>query len=92
MNQTFSVNIGENENCFLVDVELLKTEIGWHSDTFLFNLLFQGSFYVYRAEEAGAEHKISQGIPRNRPIKVLVRIYIVKVSIFGNFHASLNLC
>uniref|UniRef100_A0A670IJH9 C2 domain-containing protein n=1 Tax=Podarcis muralis TaxID=64176 RepID=A0A670IJH9_PODMU len=41
---------------------------------------YKGSFYVYRAEEAGAEHKISQGIPRNRPIKVLVRIYIVKAT------------
>ncbi|XP_034979498.2 fer-1-like protein 4 [Zootoca vivipara] len=41
---------------------------------------YKGSFYVYRAEEAGAEHKISQGIPRNRPVKVLVRIYIVKAT------------
>ncbi|XP_061486315.1 fer-1-like protein 4 [Rhineura floridana] len=41
---------------------------------------YKGSFYVYRTEEAGAEHKISQGIPRNRPIKVLVRIYIVKAT------------
>uniref|UniRef100_A0A670XR08 C2 domain-containing protein n=1 Tax=Pseudonaja textilis TaxID=8673 RepID=A0A670XR08_PSETE len=41
---------------------------------------YKGSFYVYRAEEAGPEHKISQGIPRNRPIKVLVRIYIVKAT------------
>ncbi|KAF7238942.1 Fer-1-like protein 4, partial [Varanus komodoensis] len=41
---------------------------------------YKGSFYVYRAEEAGTEHKISQGIPRNRPIKVLVRIYIVKAT------------
>uniref|UniRef100_A0A8D0DJR1 C2 domain-containing protein n=1 Tax=Salvator merianae TaxID=96440 RepID=A0A8D0DJR1_SALMN len=41
---------------------------------------YKGSFYVYRAEEAGSEHKISQGIPRNRPIKVLVRIYIVKAT------------
>nr|XP_056700148.1 fer-1-like protein 4 [Euleptes europaea] len=41
---------------------------------------YKGSFYVYRAEEVGAEHKISQGIPRNRPVKVLVRIYIVKAT------------
>uniref|UniRef100_G1KWU1 C2 domain-containing protein n=1 Tax=Anolis carolinensis TaxID=28377 RepID=G1KWU1_ANOCA len=41
---------------------------------------YKGSFLVYRAEEAEAEHKISQGIPRNRPIKVLVRIYIVKAT------------
>ena len=40
----------------------------------------QGSFYVYPTEEAGMEPKVSQGVPRNRPIKVLVRVYIVKVS------------
>ncbi|XP_075757576.1 fer-1-like protein 4 isoform X2 [Pelodiscus sinensis] len=39
---------------------------------------YKGSFLVYPAEEAGPEHKISQGVPRNRPIKVLVRVYIVK--------------
>lgn len=43
----------------------------------------QGSFYVYPSEEAVTEPKISQGIPRNRPIKVLVRVYIVKVSLWG---------
>ncbi|XP_054254903.1 fer-1-like protein 4 [Indicator indicator] len=39
---------------------------------------YKGSFYVYPTEEAGMEPKVSQGIPRNRPIKVLVRVYIVK--------------
>lgn len=39
---------------------------------------YKGSFHVYPAEEAGTEHRVSQGIPRNRPIKVLVRVYIVK--------------
>uniref|UniRef100_A0A674K2Y2 C2 domain-containing protein n=1 Tax=Terrapene triunguis TaxID=2587831 RepID=A0A674K2Y2_9SAUR len=41
---------------------------------------YKGSFFVYPAEEAGTEHKISQGVPRNRPIKVLVRVYIVKAT------------
>ncbi|KFQ66332.1 Fer-1-like 4, partial [Phaethon lepturus] len=39
---------------------------------------YKGSFYVYPTEEAGTEPKVSQGVPRNRPIKVLVRVYIVK--------------
>ncbi|KAM8798098.1 fer-1-like protein 4 [Eudromia elegans] len=41
---------------------------------------YKGSFCVYPTEEAGTEHRISQGIPRNRPIKVLVRVYIVKAT------------
>ncbi|XP_067402968.1 fer-1-like protein 4 [Emydura macquarii macquarii] len=41
---------------------------------------YKGSFFIYPAEEAGTEHKISQGVPRNRPIKVLVRVYIVKAT------------
>ncbi|XP_010215004.1 PREDICTED: fer-1-like protein 4 [Tinamus guttatus] len=41
---------------------------------------YKGSFHVYPTEEAGKEHRISQGIPRNRPIKVLVRVYIVKAT------------
>uniref|UniRef100_A0A8C0FQW1 C2 domain-containing protein n=1 Tax=Bubo bubo TaxID=30461 RepID=A0A8C0FQW1_BUBBB len=41
---------------------------------------YKGSFYVYPTEEAGTEPKVSQGIPRNRPIKVLVRVYIVKAT------------
>ncbi|XP_032930543.1 fer-1-like protein 4 [Catharus ustulatus] len=41
---------------------------------------YKGSFYVYPAEEAVAEPKVSRGIPRNRPIKVLVRVYIVKAT------------
>ncbi|KAI1233270.1 hypothetical protein IHE44_0004437 [Lamprotornis superbus] len=41
---------------------------------------YKGSFYVYPAEEAVTEPKVSQGIPRNRPIKVLVRVYIVKAT------------
>uniref|UniRef100_A0A670XRT4 C2 domain-containing protein n=1 Tax=Pseudonaja textilis TaxID=8673 RepID=A0A670XRT4_PSETE len=59
-----------------------KEELDWWSKYYesLKELNKQGSFYVYRAEEAGPEHKISQGIPRNRPIKVLVRIYIVKAT------------
>ncbi|KAM6242732.1 fer-1-like protein 4 isoform 2-T2 [Spheniscus humboldti] len=41
---------------------------------------YKGSFYVYPTEEAGTEPRISEGIPRNRPIKVLVRVYIVKAT------------
>ncbi|XP_077043465.1 fer-1-like protein 4 [Agelaius phoeniceus] len=41
---------------------------------------YKGSFYVYPSEEAVTEPKVSQGIPRNRPIKVLVRVYIVKAT------------
>uniref|UniRef100_A0A8C0G969 C2 domain-containing protein n=1 Tax=Chelonoidis abingdonii TaxID=106734 RepID=A0A8C0G969_CHEAB len=41
---------------------------------------YKGSFFVYPAEEAGTEHKIAQGVPRNRPVKVLVRVYIVKAT------------
>ncbi|XP_027639538.1 fer-1-like protein 4 isoform X3 [Falco peregrinus] len=41
---------------------------------------YKGSFYVYPTEEAGAKPKVSQGVPRNRPIKVLVRVYIIKAT------------
>ncbi|XP_069727809.1 fer-1-like protein 4 [Phaenicophaeus curvirostris] len=41
---------------------------------------YKGSFYVYPTDEAGVEPKVSQGVPRNRPIKVLVRVYIVKAT------------
>uniref|UniRef100_A0A8C3XGV3 C2 domain-containing protein n=1 Tax=Cyanoderma ruficeps TaxID=181631 RepID=A0A8C3XGV3_9PASS len=41
---------------------------------------YKGSFYVYPTEEAVTEPKVSRGIPRNRPIKVLVRVYIVKAT------------
>ncbi|XP_075624908.1 fer-1-like protein 4 isoform X2 [Balearica regulorum gibbericeps] len=41
---------------------------------------YKGSFYVYPTEEASTEPRVSQGIPRNRPIKVLVRVYIVKAT------------
>uniref|UniRef100_A0A8C5IR11 C2 domain-containing protein n=1 Tax=Junco hyemalis TaxID=40217 RepID=A0A8C5IR11_JUNHY len=41
---------------------------------------YKGSFYVYPSEETVTEPKVSQGIPRNRPIKVLVRVYIVKAT------------
>uniref|UniRef100_A0A8C0AN34 C2 domain-containing protein n=1 Tax=Buteo japonicus TaxID=224669 RepID=A0A8C0AN34_9AVES len=41
---------------------------------------YKGSFYVYPTEEAGTEPKVSQGVPRNRPIKVLVRVYIIKAT------------
>ncbi|XP_075295033.1 fer-1-like protein 4 isoform X2 [Opisthocomus hoazin] len=41
---------------------------------------YKGSFYVYPTEEAGTEPRVSQGVPRNRPIKVLVRVYVVKAT------------
>nr|XP_009914815.1 PREDICTED: fer-1-like protein 4 isoform X6 [Haliaeetus albicilla] len=41
---------------------------------------YKGSFYVYPTEEASTEPKVSQGVPRNRPIKVLVRVYIIKAT------------
>uniref|UniRef100_A0A8C9FHX0 C2 domain-containing protein n=1 Tax=Pavo cristatus TaxID=9049 RepID=A0A8C9FHX0_PAVCR len=41
---------------------------------------YKGSFYVYPSVEAGMEPKVSRGVPRNRPIKVLVRVYIVKAT------------
>ncbi|XP_008945990.1 PREDICTED: fer-1-like protein 4, partial [Merops nubicus] len=41
---------------------------------------YKGSFYVYPTEEAGMEPKVSQGVPRNRPIKVLLRVYIIKAT------------
>ncbi|XP_015420001.1 PREDICTED: fer-1-like protein 4 [Myotis davidii] len=43
---------------------------------------FKGSFLIYPESEAMPffEPKISRGIPQNRPIKLLVRVYVVKVS------------
>ncbi|XP_078093137.1 fer-1-like protein 4 isoform X2 [Mustelus asterias] len=41
---------------------------------------YKGSFRIYPNEEAEADFKILQGIPKNRPIKVLVRVYVVKAT------------
>ncbi|XP_063311821.1 fer-1-like protein 4 [Pelobates fuscus] len=41
---------------------------------------YKGSFYIYPAEQATAEFQIMKGVPRNRPVKVLVRVYIVKAT------------
>ncbi|KAM4691339.1 fer-1-like protein 4 [Rhinophrynus dorsalis] len=41
---------------------------------------YKGSFYIYPAEEATSDFQIMKGVPRNRPVKVLVRIYIVKAT------------
>ncbi|XP_032054281.1 fer-1-like protein 4 [Aythya fuligula] len=41
---------------------------------------YKGSFYVYPTVEASKEPRVSQGVPRNRPIKVLIRVYIVKAT------------
>ncbi|KAM9178029.1 fer-1-like protein 4 [Mergus octosetaceus] len=41
---------------------------------------YKGSFYVYPTVEASKDPRVSQGVPRNRPIKVLIRVYIVKAT------------
>ncbi|MEE6515328.1 hypothetical protein FKM82_023980 [Ascaphus truei] len=41
---------------------------------------YKGSFYIYPAEEATPEFQIMRGVPRNRPVKVLVRVYIIKAT------------
>ncbi|KAG8446273.1 hypothetical protein GDO86_013923 [Hymenochirus boettgeri] len=41
---------------------------------------YKGSFYIYPAEDATSEFQIMKGVPRNRPVKVLVRIYIIKAT------------
>ncbi|XP_069863932.1 fer-1-like protein 4 [Dipodomys merriami] len=43
---------------------------------------FKGSFLIYPESEAltFSEPQISRGIPQNRPIKLLVRVYIVKAT------------
>lgn len=45
----------------------------------------QGSFLIYPESEAASfsEPQISRGIPQNRPIKLLVRVYVVKVSVLS---------
>ncbi|XP_060692588.1 fer-1-like protein 4 [Hemiscyllium ocellatum] len=41
---------------------------------------YKGSFLIYPNDEVEADFKIFQGIPKNRPIKVLVRVYLVKAT------------
>ncbi|XP_073462666.1 fer-1-like protein 4 [Aquarana catesbeiana] len=41
---------------------------------------YKGSFYIYPSGQATDEYQIMRGVPRNRPVKVLVRIYIVKAT------------
>ncbi|EDL06165.1 mCG125376, isoform CRA_a, partial [Mus musculus] len=43
---------------------------------------FKGSFLIYPESEAKSfsEPQISRGVPQNRPIKLLVRVYIVKAT------------
>ncbi|XP_073539819.1 fer-1-like protein 4 [Phyllobates terribilis] len=54
----------------------LDDEDGDDEDNFMGK--YKGSFYVYPASEVTDEFQIMKGVPRNRPVKVLVRIYIVK--------------
>ncbi|XP_043946076.1 fer-1-like protein 4 [Protopterus annectens] len=41
---------------------------------------YKGSFHVYLASEATDDYRILQSIPRNRPLKVLVRVYVIKAT------------
>ncbi|XP_004867924.1 fer-1-like protein 4 [Heterocephalus glaber] len=43
---------------------------------------FKGSFLIYPESEAASfsEPQISRGIPQNRPIKLLIRVYVVKAT------------
>ncbi|XP_074068175.1 fer-1-like protein 4 [Macrotis lagotis] len=41
---------------------------------------FKGSFLIYPESKSLSEPRISQGIPQNRPIKLLVRVYVVKAT------------
>ncbi|XP_068119730.1 fer-1-like protein 4 [Hyperolius riggenbachi] len=56
----------------------LDDEDGNDDDNFMGK--YKGSFYVYPSSEATDEFQIMKGVPRNRPVKVLVRIYIVKAT------------
>ncbi|XP_053551406.1 fer-1-like protein 4 [Bombina bombina] len=56
----------------------LDDEDGNDDDNFMGK--YKGSFYIYPAEEDTSEFQIMKGVPRNRPVKVLVRIYIVKAT------------
>ncbi|KAM3922750.1 fer-1-like protein 4 [Leptodactylus fuscus] len=57
---------------------VLDDEDGNADDNFMGK--YKGSFYVYPLSDATEEFQIMKGVPRNRPVKVLVRIYIVKAS------------
>ncbi|KAM5135525.1 fer-1-like protein 4 [Mantella aurantiaca] len=56
----------------------LDDEDGNDDDNFMGK--YKGSFYIYPTGEATDEFQIMKGVPRNRPVKVLVRIYIVKAT------------
>ncbi|KAM8947023.1 fer-1-like protein 4 isoform 2-T2 [Pelodytes ibericus] len=56
----------------------LDDEDGNDEDNFMGK--YKGSFYIYPSDEASPEFQIMKGVPRNRPVKVLVRIYIVKAT------------
>ncbi|XP_063816242.1 fer-1-like protein 4 [Pseudophryne corroboree] len=56
----------------------LDDEDGNDDDNFMGK--YKGSFYVYPESEATEEFQIMKGVPRNRPVKVLARIYIVKAT------------
>ncbi|XP_069809267.1 fer-1-like protein 4 [Dendropsophus ebraccatus] len=56
----------------------LDDEDGNDEDNFMGK--YKGSFYIYPSSEATDEFQIMKGVPRNRPVKVLVRIYIVKAT------------
>ncbi|XP_044517518.1 fer-1-like protein 4 [Gracilinanus agilis] len=41
---------------------------------------FKGSFLIYPESKSLSEPRISLGLPQNRPIKLLVRVYVVKAT------------
>uniref|UniRef100_A0A8C7I1A3 Fer-1-like protein 4 n=1 Tax=Oncorhynchus kisutch TaxID=8019 RepID=A0A8C7I1A3_ONCKI len=64
---------------------LFSTDTVWLVETVLVKkcfLLPQGSFLIYpiSPEDEHAERQITKGIPQNTPIKVLVRVYVVKAT------------
>ncbi|KAF0034740.1 hypothetical protein F2P81_012498 [Scophthalmus maximus] len=51
---------------------------------------YKGSFLVYPINAEDTEDtkcQITEGIPKNSPIKVLVRVYVVKVLVFPSIHS-----
>ncbi|XP_056404371.1 fer-1-like protein 4 [Hyla sarda] len=56
----------------------LDDEDGNDDDNFMGK--YKGSFYIFPSSDATDEFQIMKGVPRNRPVKVLVRVYIVKAT------------
>lgn len=60
-------------------------------EVYLFHTLhLQGSFLVYQIDPGDEEDttcQIMNGIPKNSPIKVLIRVYVVKVPVSLSIHS-----